>query len=299
MEPKPRTRKNAKPRPRPTVKPKKSKKLVPKLVPRGGIRVSVADRVSGAERVSVADRVKLRRRMDEVQREIETLTREVEAAPLKERVRLRTELHHKEEERENLYTQLKAANEVVANRVTEGTLWTDDVTNPDVDLNAVNEVTNVDLNAPNHEVDLNEVHMAKPTLKERRTQNRQTRKQKKELRNMITSMTVREAALENFKVRKARNAERLNLQLAELELQKHQDRLAKVKRRMEEERTRKEREQAEREEADIESLLKRMESKRLTPPEPEPEMFEHFRTQKMNKIEKEPLHKRLFKGVRL
>ena len=203
--------------------------------------------------MSVADRVKLRRRMDEVQREIETLAREVEAAPLKERVRLRTELHHKEEERDNLYTQLKATNEVVANRVT-------DVTNPDVDLNAVNP--NVDLNAVNPDVDLNAVNevtnVAKPTLKERRTQNRQTRKQKKALRNMINRMTVRETALENFKVRKARNAERLKLQLAELELQKHQDRLAKVKRRMEEERTRKAREQADPDTGDVELYFRRM-----------------------------------------
>ena len=192
--------------------------------------------------------------MDEVQREIETLTREVEAAPLKERVRLRTELHHKEEERDNLYTQLKAAN-----RVTEGTLWTNDVpdvTNPDVELNAPNH--EVDLNATNPDVDLNAVHVAKPTLKERRTQNRQTRKQKKALRNIINSMTVRETALENFKVRKARNAERLKLQLAELELQKHQDRLAKVKRRMEEERTRKAREQADPDTGDVELYFRRM-----------------------------------------
>jgi len=240
MEPRPRTRKNAKPRPRPSQKPKPTKKLVP----RGGIRVSVADRV------------KLRRRMDEVQREIEALTREVEAAPLKERVRLRTALHHKEEERDNLYMRLKEAN-----RVTEGTLWTNDVGPNNVITNEVgpNDVTNpeVDLNAVN--VDLNAVNkVTKPTLKERRTQNRQTRKQKKALRNMITRMTVREAALENFKTRKARNADRLKHQLAELELQKHQDRLALVKRRLEEERTRKAREEADPESGNVEALFRRM-----------------------------------------
>jgi hypothetical protein len=199
--------------------------------------------------------------MDEVQREIEALTREVEAAPLKERVRLRTALHHKEEERDNLYMRLKEAN-----RVTEGTLRTNNVgpnnvttNNPEVDLNAVN----ADLNP---EVDLNAVNtVAKPTLKERRTQNRQTRKQKKALRNMINRMTVREAALENFKTRKARNAERLNLRLAELELQKHQDRLALVKRRMEEERTRKAREEADPESGDVEALFRRMKRDQLNP----------------------------------
>lgn len=247
MEPKPHTRKSTKPRSRLSQKPKQTKKLVPK-----GIRVSVAERV------------KLRKRMDEIQREIEALTREVEAAPLKERVRLRTALHHKEEERDNLYIRLKEAN-----RVTESTLWTNNVitnevgpnnvttndvkeVNPEVDLNAVN----ADLNP---EVDLNAVNkVTKPTLKERRTQNRQTRKQKKALRNMINRMTVREAALENFKTRKARNAERLNLRLAELELQKHQDRLALVKRRLEEERTRKAREEADPESGDVEALFRRM-----------------------------------------
>jgi hypothetical protein len=226
--------------------------------------------------------------MDEVQREIEALTREVEAAPLKERVRLRTALHHKEEERDNLYIRLKEAN-----RVTEGTLGPN-VTNPDVDLNAVNEVTNT---------------VAKPTLKERRTQNRQTRKQKKVLRNMINRMTVREAALDNFKTRKARNAERLNLRLAELELQKHQDRLALVKRRMEEERTRKERDPE-----ITEDFFRHMKHDELNPEPnweqdearnaPEPNWEQDHRTQdedapEANKIAKEPLHKRLFKGVRL
>jgi hypothetical protein len=88
-------------RPQPSrrkVRPEKRK--TQKVVPRG-IRVDV----------SVADRVKSRKRLEEVQREIEDLTRQVDqATSLLKKVILRKELASKEEERQKLYEMLHLVN---------------------------------------------------------------------------------------------------------------------------------------------------------------------------------------------
>ena len=79
----------------------RSKPKTKKLVPRG-------------KRVSVADRVKARKRMDEVQREIEDISRRIETEKyLGEIVKLRRLFEEKDNERDRLYKEVqnKAKNE--------------------------------------------------------------------------------------------------------------------------------------------------------------------------------------------
>jgi hypothetical protein len=70
--------------------------------------VTVADQVHPS---LVAERVKSRKRLGEVQREIEDLTRQVDEAPtLLEKVTLRKEMAMKEEERQKLYEMMHLVN---------------------------------------------------------------------------------------------------------------------------------------------------------------------------------------------
>ena len=112
------------------------------MVPRG-IKVDAA---------TVADRVKSRKRLGEVQREIEDLTRQVDEAPtILEKVTLRKKLAMKEEEREKLY------DDTILNTVP-------------VNLDAVEKAI---------------------TLRERRARNKETQKLKTKMKDLLTRSPVR------------------------------------------------------------------------------------------------------------
>lgn len=130
----------------------KPKRTTQKLVPRGGIRVDevVAHQVHPS---LVAERVKSRKRLDEVQREIEDLTREVEQVDtLLEKVTLRKKLAMKEEERQKLYEMMHLVNTGPAN------------------MNTFEKAI---------------------TLRERRARNKETQKLKTKMQDLLTRSPVR------------------------------------------------------------------------------------------------------------
>lgn len=139
-------------RPTKAVNANKPLRKTQKLVPRGGIRVDavVAHQVHPS---LVAERVKSRKRLDEVQREIEDLTRRVDEAPtLLEKVTLRKEMATKEEERQKLYEMMRLVN-----------------TGP----------TNMD------------TFEKTITLRERRARNKETQKLKPKIQELLTRSPVR------------------------------------------------------------------------------------------------------------
>ena len=140
-----RTRPQPRPQPRKKVRPNanKPKRTTQKMVPRG-IKVDAA---------TVADRVKSRKRLDEVQREIEDLTRQVDEAPtILEKVTLRKEIATKEEERQKLYEMMHLVN-----------------TGP-TNMNTFEKAI---------------------TLRERRARNKETQKLKTKMKDLLTRSPVR------------------------------------------------------------------------------------------------------------
>ena len=233
---KPRTR--SKPMPQPNVGPAKPKRQTKRLVPRG-------KRVDAA---TVAARVENRKRLGDLQREIEEISRNIENAnSLAEKVRLRKLFEKKDEERDELYKK------------TVGPLQ-EKKTN--VNLNAVNSVN---LNALN--LDDFEIRPIKPikeviSLKGRRARNRETRKQKKkekmELEKLYKLMTSEPIKVEmpkmTIKDRKAMNAARL----AELDLLASHNKIEKAVKLAEDLRTKEARDKAAEDDAEAERLVKQM-----------------------------------------
>jgi hypothetical protein len=128
----------------------------------------------------IAERVKQRKRLEEVQREIEDISRQLENTKnINEVVKLRKKLAEKEQERVKLYDLTKEVNLDAVNLVKTSGLPLNavnldlDAVNQGLNLNAVN-LNAVNLNAVN--LDLNAVNAAPLKLQNRRARNRETRK---------------------------------------------------------------------------------------------------------------------------
>jgi len=255
-KPRPKTRK-------PTNGPKrKTKKMVPK-----GKRVDAR---------TVANRVKNRKRIDELQREIEELTRQEEHAPsIASRVVLRRQLAEKEEERDKLY---RAINAVARNADTNAgvvgtTLNTIVETNAENtkldDRNAENtkldDMDVVNLDAVNLDaVNLDAVNLVeKPmTLRERRAQNRETRKLRKEEKERIQRLLNSEPVRVNVSTLKMRNRKAMHAaQLEKLNLMKIQNELDRATRLLNMEK----RDKAAAENSEAHHLLQQMQTKWIRP----------------------------------
>jgi hypothetical protein len=187
------------------------------MVPRG-IKVDAA---------TVADRVKSRKRLDEVQREIEDLTRQVDEAPtLLEKVTLRKKLAMKEEEREKLY---------------DDTILNKDLNTVPVNLDAVEKAI---------------------TLRERRARNKETQKLKTNMQKLLTRSPVRvKMPTLTLKNRMAINSARLRA----LNNQQIQNGFKRAIRFAEDLRTKEAREKAAENDAEAERLLKKMQTKWVNP----------------------------------
>jgi hypothetical protein len=187
------------------------------MVPRG-IKVDAA---------TVADRVKSRKRLGEVQREIEDLTRQVDEAPtILEKVTLRKKLAMKEEEREKLY---------------DDTILNKDLNTVPVNLDAVEKAI---------------------TLRERRARNKETQKLKTKMQVLLTRSPVRvKMPTLTLKNRMAINSARLRA----LNNQQIQNGFKRVIRFAEDLRTKEAREKAAENDAEAERLLKKMQTKWVNP----------------------------------
>ena len=256
------------PKPRPkTRKPsngpkRKTKKMVPK-----GKRVDAR---------TVANRVKNRKRIDELQHEIDELTRQEEHAPsIASRVVLRRQLAEKEEERDKLY---RAINAVTTNAGTNA--GTNAITN--AGTNSETHVTTLDTiaetNAENtklddiEEVDLDDIDAVnldavnlneKPmTLRERRAQNRETRKRRKEEKERIQRLLNREPVRVNVSTLKMRNRKAMHAaQLEKLNLMKVQNELDRARRLLNMEK----RDKDAAENSEAHHLLQQMQTKWIRP----------------------------------
>lgn len=225
---KPRTR--SKPMPPPAKPQRQTKKLIPR-----GKRVDAA---------TVAARVKNGKRLEEVQREIEDISRKIENAnSLAEKVRLRKLFEKKDEERDELYKK------------TVGPLQE----KKNVNLNAVNSVNLNALNLDDFEIKpIKEVI----SLKGRRARNRETRKQKKKekielekLYKLLTSEPIKvDMPKMTMKDRKAMNAERL----AKLDALASHNQIEKAVKLAEDLRTKEARDKAAEDDAEAERLVKQM-----------------------------------------
>jgi hypothetical protein len=187
------------------------------MVPRG-IKVDAA---------TVADRVKSRKRLDEVQREIEDLTRQVDEAPtLLEKVTLRKKLAMKEEEREKLY---------------DDTILNKDLNTVPLNLDAVEKAI---------------------TLRERRARNKETQKLKTNMQKLLTRSPVRvKMPTLTLKNRMAINSARLRA----LNNQQIQNGFKRAIRFVEDLRTKEAREKAAENDAEAERMLKKMQTKWVNP----------------------------------
>jgi hypothetical protein len=212
------------------------------MVPRGGIRVEPA---------TVLDRVKQRKRLDEVQREIEEISRKIEnERSLFEIVKLRKLFEQKDEEREQLY---KAT-------IHQGTKMNASPVNLNaVNLDAVNlDSKGVNLDAVN--LDLDEVNSNEVmTLRQRRNRNRETQKRRKEEREQVQKLLNLEPVKVNMpkltmKDRKAINAARL----AKLDDLAIRNGFGKAIKFAEDWRTKDARDKAAEDDAEAERLVKKM-----------------------------------------
>ena len=176
---------------------------------------------------TVADRVKSRKRLGEVQREIEDLTRQVDEAPtILEKVTLRKKLAMKEEEREKLY---------------DDTILNKDLNTVPVNLDAVEKAI---------------------TLRERRARNKETQKLKTKMQVLLTRSPVRvKMPTLTLKNRMAINSARLRA----LNNQQIQNGFKRVIRFAEDLRTKEAREKAAENDAEAERLLKKMQTKWVNP----------------------------------
>ena len=198
------------------------------MVPRG-IRVDAA---------TVADRVKSRKRLGEVQREIEDLTRQEEqATTLLEKVTLRKKLAMKEEEREKLY-----------------------------DHTILNKGLNKGLNT--EPVNLDAIERA-VTIQERRARNNETRKKKKAENNekrTIQRLLVRSPVRVIMPTLKMKNRMAINrARLDDLKTKKIQNEFKRAIRFREDEQTKDAREKAAENDAEAERMLKKMQTRWVNP----------------------------------
>jgi hypothetical protein len=187
------------------------------MVPRG-IKVDAA---------TVADRVKSRKRLGEVQREIEDLTRQVDEAPtILEKVTLRKKLAMKEEEREKLY---------------DDTILNKDLNTVPVNLDAVEKAI---------------------TLRERRARNKETQKLKPKIQELLTRSPVR-VQMPTLKMKNRMDINRARLRA--LNTMQMQDGFKRAIRFAEDQRTKEAREKAAENDAEAERLLKKMQTKWVNP----------------------------------
>jgi hypothetical protein len=184
--------------------------------------------------VTVADRVKSRKRLGEVQREIEDLTRQVEqASTLLEKVNLRKNLTMKEEERDKLY---------------EHTILNKDLNTVPVNLDAVERAV---------------------TIQERRARNNETRKKikaEKEEKMYVQRLLTREPVRVKMPTLKLKNRMAINAaRLKELDKKQLLNGFQRVIRFAEDLRTKEAREKAAENDAEAERLLKKMQTKWVNP----------------------------------
>ena len=230
----------------------------------------------------IAERVKQRKRLEEVQREIEDISRQLENTKnINEVVKLRKLLAEKEQERGKLYhltkqevnldavnmvktsglplnaVNLDAVNMVKTSGLPLNTVNLDAV-NQGLNLNAVNlDAVNQGLNldAVNLDaVDLNAVNAAPLKLQNRRARNRETRKLAKEKAKMVTLLESKPIRVNPPKLKFSDRKGIAELMLLKSDLLRQHNALDRVK-----ERAARQKKNAELEE--IQGLLKQMETK--------------------------------------
>jgi len=239
-------------RPKPRTRTKSGpKRQTKKMVPRG-------KRVDAA---TVAARVNNRKRLDEVQREIEEISRKIENAnSLSEIVKLRKLFKTKDEERDELYKKTVGI-QGTSQGTTQGTKM-------NVNLNSVNlDAVNLNLDAVETKpVNLDDVN-SKPvekviSLRGRRARNRETRKQlqkekaeREQIHKLLTSEPIKVNMPKlTIKDRKAINAARL----AKVDDLAFRNAFGKVTKFSEDWRTKDARDKAAEDDADAERLVKQM-----------------------------------------
>ena len=184
----------------------------------------------------IAERVKQRKRLEEVQREIEDITRQLENTKnINEVVKLRKLLAEKEQERGKLYHLTKQEVNMVKTSV---------------NLDAVN----LDLDAVN--LDLNAVNAAPLTMKlqNRRVRNRESRKVAKEKAKMVSLLESKPIRVEPPKLKFSDRKGIAELMLLKSDLLRQHNALDRVKERAAREKENKELDE-------IQHLLKQMETK--------------------------------------
>ena len=206
----------------------------------------------------IAERVKQRKRLQEVQREIEDITRQLENTKnINEVVKLRKLLAEKEQERNKLYHLTKQ--EVNLNAVNLNAVNLDAV-NQGLNLNAVNlDAVNQGLNldAVNLDaVNLDAVNASPLTMKlqNRRVRNQETRKVAKEKAKMVTLLESKPIRVEPPKLTFSDRKGIAELMLLKSDLLRQHNALDRVK-----ERAARQKKNAELEE--IQGLLKQMQTK--------------------------------------
>ena len=202
----------------------------------------------------IAERVKQRKRLEEVQREIEDITRQLENTKnINEVVKLRKLLAEKEQERNKLYHLTKINQEVNLNDVNLNAVNLNAV-NLDA-VNTVNQGLNLNaVNTVNQGLNLNAVNAAPLKLQNRRARNRETRKLAKEKANMVALLESKPIRVEPPKLKFSDRKGIAELMLLKSDLLRQHNALDRVK-----ERAARQKKNAELDE--IQGLLKQMQTK--------------------------------------
>ena len=184
----------------------------------------------------IAERVKQRKRLEEVQREIEDITRQLENTKnINEVVKLRKLLAEKEQERGKLYHLTKQEVNMVKTSV---------------NLDAVN-LDAVNLDAVNQGLNLNAAPLK---LQNRRVRNQETRKVAKEKAKMVSLLESKPIRVEPPKLKFSDRKGIAELMLLKSDLLRQHNALYRVKERAAREKENKELDE-------IQHLLKQMETK--------------------------------------